>query len=233
MKTRRVFAVVGLAGWSLVSAAAQAGVVEVTLQLPVRARVDLAGRRSVAFAPFLVLSKEGDDNSRLRSIDVQREFERYTTKLIHRNSDLKVIAVPAADYPSYDLALLEKNIDFWRAFGERTKADLILFGSLDFDIKDQTGYRSEEYISPFDGRPYVRQVLVEQTGFEYDMVMQVYDGRSGALLFSDNFKDFKKFEGEKADPLLGMFENLYSLEDRIAGIFAQRKVEATRTLFTD
>jgi hypothetical protein len=30
-----------------------------------------------------------------------------------------------------------------------------------------------------------------------------------------------------------MFENLLSLEDRIAGIFAQKEVEATRLLFTD
>lgn len=207
--------------------------VEVSLELPVRAKVDLQGRKTLGFAPFLVLSKEGDDNSRLRTLDVQREFERYVTKLVQRNSDLKVVKVTAADFPTYDLALLEKNADYWRAYGERARVDLILFGSLDFDIKDQTGYRTEEYVSPLDGRTYYRQVLVEQTGFEYDIVMQVYDGRDGKLLYSDNFKDFKKFEGERADPLLGMFENLYSLEDRIAGIFAQRKVETTRVLFTD
>ena len=78
-----------------------------------------------------------------------------------------------------------------------------------------------------------RQVLVEQTGFEYDIVLQVYDGRTGELLYTDNFKDFKQLEGEKADPLQGMFENLYSLEDRIVGVFAQKTVEASRVLLTD
>ena len=144
-----------------------------------------------------------------------------------------MVRTTAADYPTYDLALLEKNSDFWRVFGERARVDLILFGSLDFDIQDHTGYRTEEYVSPFDGRTYYRQVLVEQTGFEYDIVMQVYDGHDGELLHADNFKDFKNFEGERADPLLGMFENLYSLEDRIVGIFAQRTVETTRVLFTN
>ncbi len=137
------------------------------------------------------------------------------------------------DYPTYDLEMLSRDPDFWRVIGERTQADLILTGSLDFDIQDRSGYRTEEYVSPFDGRTYYRQVLVEQTGFEYDIVVQVYDGKTGELLFSDNFKDFKSFEGEKADPLRGMFENLYALEGRIVGIFAQKEIEATRVLLTD
>jgi hypothetical protein len=33
--------------------------------------------------------------------------------------------------------------------------------------------------------------------------------------------------------LKGMFENLYALQDRIAGIFTQKRVETKRTLFTD
>ena len=42
----------------------------------------------------------------------------------------------------------------------------------------------------------------------------------------------KSFEGESADPMAGMFENLYALEDRIAGIFSERRVETIRTLYT-
>ena len=51
-------------------------------------------------------------------------------------------------------------------------------------------------------------------------------------MYSDNFKDFKSFEGESADPLMGMFENLYALEDRIAGIFTSRSIQTVRNLFT-
>jgi hypothetical protein len=63
--------------------------------------------------------------------------------------------------------------------------------------------------------------------------MQVYDGRTGKQLYTDNFKDFRQFDGERADPLAGMFENLYALEDRIAGIFAEKRVMTQRVLFTD
>ncbi len=80
---------------------------------------------------------------------------------------------------------------------------------------------------------YYRQVLVEQTGFQYDILMQVYDGKTGDHLYTDNFKDFQSQEGQKADPLKGMFENLLSLEDRILNVFTQKDVEASRTLFNE
>jgi hypothetical protein len=221
-----------LAG-TLSAPAADAGTTEVKLTLPVRARLDLTGKRTIAPAPFIMVSREGEGRLPGRDIDVQGEFERYIFKLVRRETDLKVIEVGFLDYPTYDLDMLSRDSDFWRALGERTQADLILAGSLDFDIQDRSGYRTEEYVSPFDGRTYQRQVLVEETGFEYDIVVQVYDGHTGELLYSDNFKDFKQYEGESADPLSGMFSNLYSLEDRIVGIFAQKEVEATRVLFVD
>lgn len=207
--------------------------VEVRLKLPQKARLDLAGRKSITIAPFLVVSREGDRSARGRSIDVQREFERYLTKVMRRETELKLIEAGPVDYPTYDVDQLAREKDFWRVVGERTQADLIVAGSLDFDIQDRTGYRTEPYVSPFNGQTYYRQVLVEQTGFEYDILMQVYDGKTGELLHTDNFKDFQSYEGEEADPLQGMFENLYSLEDRILGLFTQKEVEASRTLFTN
>jgi hypothetical protein len=146
---------------------------------------------------------------------------------------LKIVPARVVSYPSRDIDDLAHNEEFWRVIGERSQADLVLAGSLDFDIQDRSGYRTEEYVSPYDGRTYYRQVLVERSGFEYDIVMLVFDGRTGKLLHSDNFKDFKEFEGANADPLAGMFQNLFALEDRIAGVFAQKKVRTSRTLFTD
>jgi len=205
--------------------------VEVRLMLPQKARLDIGDRDTVAVAPFLVVSQEGEDRLRGRNIDVQAEFDRYLTRVLRRETDLDVIESPRVDYPTYDLSQLARERDFWRAMGERTQADLILTGGLDFDIQDRTGYRAEEYISPYDGRRYYRQVLVEQTGFHFDILLQVYDGKTGELLYTDNFKDFQRFEGDRADPLRGMFETLTSLEDRIIGVFAQKEVEATRVLF--
>lgn len=207
--------------------------VKVRLRLPVRARLDLSGLNTITIAPCMVVSSEGDEEAWRGEIDVQREFERYASRLLSRRTPLKVVESGPLDYPTYDLEALARDPDFWAFVGEQTQADLILACSLDFDVQDKSGYVAEEVISPFDGRTYYRQVLVENTGFEFDILLQVLNGRSGELLYSDNFKDFKQFEGESADPVMGMFSNLYALEDRIAGIFAVRQIETTRTLFTD
>ena len=217
---------------SLAALPALAGSVEVKLKLPQRARLDLQGRKSLAVTPFVVVKQEGAQKIKGRDIDVQKEFDRYLLKVLRRETQLKIVEPGPVDFPTYDLAQLAKQTDFWRALGERAQVDLILAGALDFDIQDRSGYRTEEYVSPFNGRTYLRQVLVEQTGFQYDILMQVYDGKTGALLYTDNFKDFQSFEGENTDPLAGMFENLRSLEDRIVNVFTQKEVEASRILFT-
>ncbi len=218
---------------ALAPVAALAGTVEVQFEVPVRSQIDLRGYETVAIAPFMVPLEEGEAPLERRGVNVQEEFERYMRRILRRRAQLKIVPARGADYPSQDLDDLAVNSDFWRVVGERSRADLLLSGSLDFDIQDRSGYRTEEYVSPYDGRTYYRQVLVERSGFEYDIVMQVYDGRTGELLHSDNFKDFKEFEGARADPLAGMFENLYALEDRIAGVFTQKRVQTSRVLFTD
>lgn len=218
---------------SMAPAPALANPVEVGLKLPMRARVDLTNRSTLVPAPFVVLSQEGEGRIRGTNIDVRAEFERYLNKVLRRESTLKILDTPNVSYPTFDMEMLAQDTEFWLDLGDRTQADLIVTGSLDFDIQDRSGYRNEEYVSPLNGRTYYRQVLVEQTGFEYDIVIQVYDGTTGELLLSDNFKDFKTFEGDQADPLRGMFQNLYALEDRIVGLFAQREVQASRLLYID
>lgn len=226
---RSLLAILG----GLLAIPATAGTAKVEFRVPVRAQLDMRERDSITVMPFLVATEEGEAPLERRGVDVRKEFESYMKRLLRRRTQLAWHDPPPVDYPTFDLETLARDRDFWRVVGERADVDLILTGSLDFDIQDRSGYRTEEYISPFDGRTYYRQVLVEQTGFEYDIVLQVYDGQDGELLHTDNFKDFRQFEGEGADPLTGMFENLMALEDRIAGVFARKEVPTTRVLYTD
>lgn len=226
-------ALLALAAFVLVPAALTAGTVNIEFEVPVKSKIDLRGYETVAIAPFLVPREEGDAPIERRGVNVQEEFDRYMRRLLRRRAQLKIVPPRGVDYPSFNIDELADNTGFWQAVGERSQADLLLTGSLDFDIQDRSGYRTEEYASPYDGRTYYRQVLVERSGFEYDIVMLVLDGKTGELLHMDNFKDFKEFEGASADPLAGMFENLYALEDRIAGVFTQKRVRTQRVLFTD
>lgn len=206
--------------------------VEVRLKVPQRAKLDLRGKDSATVLPFLVVAEEGETPGRARDIDVEGEFTRYLGKILRRETDLRVIEPGQVAYPTYDLERLLEARDFWRDLGERIQADLLVFGNLDFDIQDRSGYQTEEFVSPIDGRTYYRQVLVEQTGFEYDILMFVVDGATGRVVYRDNFKDFRSFPSGDVDPIAGMFENLYSLEDRILSVFTQKEVEARRVLFT-
>ncbi len=220
-------------GLCLLAAPLLAGSIEVKLKLPQRARLNLQGRKSIAVTQFAVVTKEGESKLQGRNIDVQKEFGRYLLKVLRRETELKVIDAGAIEFPTYDFEQLPRHVDLWRGIGERTNADLILTGGIDFDVQDRSGYKTEEYTSPYSAQPLYRQVLVEQTGFQYDILMQVYDGKTGALLYQDNFKDFQNFQGQKADPLAGMFENLRALEDRVVNVFTVKEVEASRILFTE
>lgn len=217
---------------SLWSAPARAEV-EVRLRLPQRAKLDLRGKETVTVVPFLVVAQEGETEGPERDVDVEGEFTRYLEKILRRETDLRLVEPGPVGYPTYDLDRLLEDREFWQDLGERIQADLLVFGNLDFDVQDRTGYQTEEFVSPIDGRTYYRQVLVEETGYRYDILMFVVDGESGRVLYRDNFVDFRSFPSGDVDPIAGMFENLYSLEDRILSVFSQQEVEARRVLFTE
>jgi len=226
-----VLALAGLA--ALVGSAPLRAEVEVHLQLPQRAKIDLRGKETVAVAPFIVVRQEDEQSPAARKVDVEQEFTRFLEKLLRRQTDLRVVQTGPISLPTFNLKDLLEQQDFWQDVGARAQADLLVTGSLDFDIQDRSGYRTEEVVSPIDGRTYHRQVLVEQTGFQYDILLIVIDGSTGEVLYRDNFKDFQNFQSDEVDAISGMFENLVALEDRIANVFTQKQVEASRILFTD
>lgn len=218
-----------LVGW-IAAGASWAEIVEVELTLPVPARIDLRDRSNVVVTPFLTVSFDGENTAEFREVNVQREFDGYLKRILRRNTQLKVLESGPLEFPSHDLAALAKDKDFWRFVGETTQADLILAGGLDFDVKKQQGYRVEPFTA--GSATYFRQVLVEKAGFEFDILMLVIDGKTGALIFAENFKDFREFDRARVDPLAGMYENLDALEGRIVGIFTQRWMKTPRLMFS-
>lgn len=214
----------------LASVASWAEVIEVELTLPLPARIDLRGMDNVVVTPFMTVSFDGENAAEFREVNVQEEFDGYLKRILRRNTQLKVLESGPLDFPTHDLASLAKDGDFWRYVGEITQADLILAGGLDFDVQKRKGYRVEPFTTA--STTYYRQVLIEKSGFEFDILMLVLDGKTGALLFADNFKDFREFEKARVDPLAGMYENLDALEGRIMGIFTERWLKTPRLMFS-
>jgi len=219
----------------LLAAPASAGVDQVRLRLPLKARLPLRGNERIALAPFiLVTDAEKAKDKRLQNVDLQGEFHRFLKKQLEKKTKFEVILTPPElKLPTQSLTELAKAREFWAAVGAQTSAEVIVSGSLEFKVEDRSGYKTEEYTSPIDGRTYYRQVYVEQTGFLFDIVFLVFDGRTGEKLLQDEFKDFRQTGSRKADELQGLFENLFSLENQILNTFVARDREAERYIFTD
>ncbi len=214
------------------AATAAAGVREVELSLPVRSKLALTGHERLYIGPF-VRERAGDEKAPDLSFDVAAEFERYIRKLLRKET--KFVLVPAIDGvrpPTTDTLRLAKAAEFWRELGARSGADFIVAGSIDFEVKDRSAYKMESYESPIDGRTFYRQVLVEQTGFTYDILLDVYDARTGALVFEQPLKDFQEKPERNYDEFKGMFSNLFALENQLIGVFVPRTVKTKRVLYT-
>jgi hypothetical protein len=210
-----------------------AGVLEVKLKLPLKPKLQIVGDEKVAVAPFIIANNGEKKNDRASKVDLQSEFQRYLRKQLTKSTKLKIVDVPATRLPGTTLKALEGNRDFWKDLAAKTGADYVVTGVLDFDINDKSGYRTEEYVSPADGRTYYRQVLVETTGFVFDIDIVVFNGDTGEKVLEDNFRDFKEFDQRNYDEILGLFENLRSLETQLVGIFVPRETSATRYVFTE
>jgi hypothetical protein len=228
-------ATVALLAFLLAGSPVFAGVTQVRLRLPLKPRLPLRGNEKIALAPFLIVTEaEKARDKRLANIDLQGEFHRFLKRQVEKKTRLEVLETPPdLKLPTQSLTELAHSTEFWRAVGATTGAEIIVSGSLEFKVEDRSGYKTEEYVSPINGQTYYRQVYVEQTGFLFDIVFLVFDGRSGEKLLQDEFKDFRQTGNRRSDDLQGLFENLFSLENQILNLFVAREREADRYIFTD
>ncbi len=212
---------------------AGAGVHEVKLKLPLKPKLAISGDEKIAIAPFVIANNGERRNDRAAKVDVQAEFQRYLRKQLLKTTKLRLVDVPPTRLPGTDMKALEANRDFWKSLGQKTGADYIVTGILDFDIADKSGYKTEEFVSPADGRTYYRQALIETTGFVFDIDIAVFNADTGEKVLEDNFRDFKEFDQRQYDEILGLFENLRSLETQLVGIFVPQETSGSRYVFTE
>jgi TolB-like protein len=218
---------------SLPLPALAADVMEVKLKLPVKPKLQITGDERIAIAPFVIASKGEKKSDRATKVDVQSEFNRYLKKQLSKSTKLKLVDVGQTRLPGTDIKTLQAARDYWKELGARTGADYVVSGIVDFDINDKAGYKTEEYVSPADGRTYHRQVLVESTGFVFDIDVAIFDPDSGEMILEENFRDFKEFDQRNYDEILGLFENLRALESQLVGIFVAQETSGTRYVFTE
>jgi hypothetical protein len=205
----------------------------------VRPQLDLAGTERVLIGPILLeprpAGEQGSEGLKRVDYAAVRELERYIFKLLRRETRLTLVEGDAAlpELLSDNLLELAEMPELWTGLGERTAADYIIAASIDVAVLDRAGYQTEEYVSPEDGKTYFRQVLIEETGFSYDLLLMVFSGSTGEVVHREQISAFKERSERKLDEYTDMFNDIYKLENRLAGIFVPRSVRAKRYLYTD
>lgn len=219
-----VFAIVG-------GAVIQCDGKEIDIVLQVEPELDLDGTERIYLGPIMVEPRAEEASQGLDRI-ASREFERYLRRLLRRETRLEVLdPIVDLEIPTKDPLELVEITSFWIEIGEETDADYIVTAAIDVDIRDRAGYETEEYVSPQDGKTYFRQVLTEETGFEYDILVTIFEGQKGEVVFSEQISDFQEQSERKLEIYTDMFDDLYSLENRLLGIFVPRHIRAKRYLF--
>lgn len=215
----------------LVGAATQVSAKEIMIVLQVEPELDLDGTEKIYLGPIMVEPRAEQASRGLDQI-ASREFERYLRRLLRRETRLELID-PLEDLtiPTKDPLELLKITSFWTDIGKETEADYIVTASIDVDIRDRAGFQTEEYVSPQDGKTYFRQVMIEETGFDYDILVTIFDGQSGEVVHTEQITDFQEQSERKLEIYTDMFDDLYSLENRLLGIFVPRYIRAKRYLF--
>ena len=216
-----------------VAAGAGAASKELRINLWIEPDLKLDGSERIYIGPVLVEQRGGSKQSS-EDLEASREFDDYLRKILRRKTRLDVLPVlEGLELPTNDPIELATMKQFWIDLGAATDADYIVAASIDVKVLDRAGYNTEEYVSPTDGKTYFRQVLVEETGFNFDILLTVYDGDTGEQILNEQITDFKERSDRKLRETEDMFAELYNLDNRLLGVFVPRSVVAKRTLYTD
>lgn len=229
-RSRLLAAVIGALA---IAAVGSAGTKEMRINLMIEPQLSLNGSEKIYIGPVLVEPRGGGEAS-ATDLAAGREFDDYLRKILRRKTRLDV--VPTIDNlspPTDDPLELAGMTDFWVELGRETDADYIVSASIDVKVLDRAGFNTEEYVSPTDGKTYFRQVLVEETGFDFDILMMVFDGKTGEQILTEQVTDFKERSDRKLSESEDMFADLYNLDNRLLGVFVPRTAVAKRTLYTN
>jgi hypothetical protein len=210
---------------------AAAGVTEVTIEVPVKPKIDISGYDSMIVANFIT-----DREARLQ---LGEEVVRYLRKMMLRTLDLEVSKDPPPELPvGIDGTSIFEVPDYWTDLGRRFDSELILGGTVKFSTEDRSGYEQIDitryqrgYRRDMGYNPYnTRTIFIEKTGFFLNLEVHLMDGRTGEEIYTDKFYQEIVYNGSGPDDLSVFFMMMDKLAPQITGIVAERKTRVVRYL---
>ena len=219
---------------------------EIPIETPIRPKLDVSMFQRVLVAGFLAGGTE--------EVDGNTETIRLLRSQLRNKSDLRVIdADPlplleesglkqdaggkSAIKDDKDLEPREHlfaNADYWKKVGEEYQNPLIVTGTVMFTPHQRSGYvqREEEVYDSFGRRRVVPiRSFREQKGYILKPKFVFIDGRTGATLYSETFREEVLYNANQSTPALSSyFELMERLIPSFLNTLSSQKIKGSRVL---
>ncbi|HVB38460.1 MAG TPA: hypothetical protein VND92_07975 [Vicinamibacterales bacterium] len=146
-------------------------------------------------------------------------------------------ALPAQIKDEKDLAAYDRlfaNTSYWKQLGEEYQDPLIVTGTILFTPHSQSGFvqKEQEVYDSFGRRQVVPiRTYMERKGFILRPKFIFIDGRTGATLYSETFREEVLYDSGQNTPALSSY---FELMDRVMPSFlntlSSQKIRGTRVL---
>jgi hypothetical protein len=227
---------------------------EIPIETPIAAKLDVSAFQRVFIAGFISGGTEDVDGN-LETVRLLRSQLRMKSSLRVVDADVLPLldvasgrteggpapargaAEDAAIKNEKDLQPYEHifaDADYWKRIGEEYQNPLIVTGTVLFTPHSQSGMvqREREVIDPL-GRRRVEPIreYMERKGFILDVKFVFIDGRSGAQMPGEKFREERLYNQNDNTPALSSyFELMDEMVPRFLNTLSTQKVRGSRVL---
>ena len=229
---------------------------EIPLETPIRPKLDVSGFERILVAGFISGgSEEVDGNvettrllrSQLRNQSDMRVIDADVLPLVEVATESRAASDPTAgvEGPALPEAILEDadlepyehlfaDVEYWQRIGEEYQQPLIVTGTVMFAPQERSGIvqRDQEIYDSLGRRSVVPvRTYMERKGFVLKPRFVFIDGRTGAVLYSENFREEILYNANQTSPALSSY---FELMDRLLPSFlstlSTQTIKGTRVL---
>jgi len=187
-------------------------------------------------ADILPLIEVAQDQAKATAEDLARENSSPNTTSSGQDPQPSM-ALPQKIKDEKDLEPYERlfaNTAYWKRVGEEFQNPLIVTGTVLFTNRSTSGFvqRDQEIYDPYGRRRVVpTRTYMERKGFMLRPKFVFIDGRSGATMYSESYREEVLYNAQQNTPALSSY---FELMDRLVPSFlsalSSQKIKGSRVL---
>ena len=240
---------------AVVMTAACTNYFEIPIETPIRPKLDVSAFQRVLVAGFIAGGTDDVDGnlettrllrSQLRTKSELRVIDTDALPLMDVASESRATRETPAEIEGTPPGVIREDsdlepyehvfadVEYWKRIGEEYQQPLIVTGTVMFAPQARSGIvqRDQEVYDSFGRRRVVPvRTYMERKGFVLKPRFVFIDGRTGAVLHSENFREEILYNANQTSPALSSY---FELMDRLIPSFlstlSSQKIKGTRVL---